>query len=80
MSDKRNIRLDPSWLGVLEDEFSQDYMNELREFLRNESQSGKTLYPPSPLIFSAFDSTPFNEVKVVVLGHPDHVQPELISP
>ena len=68
MIDKRNIQLDPSWLAVLGAEFEQPYMQNLRGFLRDQSQSGKTLYPPSKQIFNALDSTPMDKVKVVILG------------
>lgn len=63
-----NIQLDPSWLAVLEGEFQQPYMQQLKQFLVREKQAGKTLYPPGSLIFNALDSTPFDQVKVVILG------------
>ncbi|HPN18823.1 MAG TPA: uracil-DNA glycosylase, partial [Chitinophagales bacterium] len=44
------------------------YFKELRHFLATEKQSGKTIYPPGSLIFNAFNSTPFDKVKVVILG------------
>ena len=60
--------MEPSWLNALGSEFEQDYMQDLRAFLKQESQSGKKLYPPSGLIFNALDSTPLDKVKVVILG------------
>ena len=50
------------------DEFDKPYFKELRHFLATEKQSGKTIYPPGSLIFNAFNSTPFDKVKVVILG------------
>lgn len=56
-----------SWKKILEDEFNADYFIRLREFLVEEKKNHK-VYPPGPLIFSAFNNTPFNRVKVVILG------------
>ncbi len=66
--DKRQIKLEPSWLAHLESEFNQDYMQSLRDFLRKEKARGKQIFPPGELIFNALDSTPFDKVKVVILG------------
>jgi len=62
------IKLESSWLAVLQDEFSMDYMQALRVFLQQEKQKGKVIYPPSYQFFSALNLTPFNQVKVVILG------------
>jgi uracil-DNA glycosylase len=62
------IELEASWLAVLEDEFGKDYMLKLKAFLKEEKQAGKTIYPKSTDIFAAFTKTPFDEVKVVILG------------
>ncbi|MBE7637254.1 uracil-DNA glycosylase [Sneathiella sp. P13V-1] len=62
------IKLEKSWLSVLKGEFDKDYMKSLRQFLLDEKKSGKTVYPPSNEIFAAFDHTPFDRVKVVILG------------
>ncbi|MCX2781967.1 uracil-DNA glycosylase [Microbulbifer thermotolerans] len=68
MQVPENIKIHPSWYAVLRDEFQQPYMAELREFLRAEKAAGKVIYPPGPQIFNAFNSTPFEQVKVVILG------------
>ena len=68
MTETREIKLDPAWKLVLQDEFEQDYMQELRAFLQAEKQAGKRIYPPGSQIFNAFNFTPFTEVKVVILG------------
>ena len=65
---EKKIKLDDSWLKILGDEFEKPYMTELRQFLLMEKESGKTLFPPGCQIFYALDRTPFDKVKVVVLG------------
>ncbi|PIE43655.1 MAG: uracil-DNA glycosylase [Gammaproteobacteria bacterium] len=55
-------------MRVLGKEFDKDYMKTLRGFLATEKSQGKTIYPPGPCIFNAFNHTPFEEVKVVILG------------
>ena len=56
-----------SWLEALGDEFEKEYIAELREFLREEQRQYR-VYRPNSLIFNAFNTTPFDEVKVVILG------------
>jgi len=68
MTNARPIKLEPSWLERLQDEFAKPYMTELRGFLLERKKSGAIIYPPGPQIFNALDSTPFNSVKVVILG------------
>ena len=62
-----NPQIEESWKQVLLDEFDAPYFHALTEFLREEKKI-YTIYPPGPLIFSAFNHTPFNRVKVVILG------------
>ncbi|MGH1485901.1 MAG: uracil-DNA glycosylase [Cellvibrionaceae bacterium] len=62
------IKLDDSWLKYLGEEFEQSYMQELKQFLANEKGQGKVIFPKGSLIFNAFNSTPLNKVKVVILG------------
>ncbi len=62
------IKLHDSWKAQLKDEFDKPYMPELRRFLLAEKQKGKRIYPPGDVIFNALNSTPFNQVKVVILG------------
>ena len=64
----REVKLHPSWLKVMADEFDKSYMTTLREFLLEEKKRGKTIFPPGQQIFYALDRTPFEEVKVVILG------------
>jgi len=60
-------QLPEDWLEVIGDEFEKPYMNDLKRFLLEEKQR-HTVYPPGPLMFNAFQLTPFNQVRVVVLG------------
>ncbi len=66
MADRRP-QLPESWLAVLGDEFAKPYMAELRAFLLEEKKEAP-VFPPGPEIFAAFDHTPFDKVRVVVLG------------
>lgn len=67
--------LEPSWLHVLENEFEKSYMKALKSFLLEEKQKGFTVYPKNGDIFNAFNHTPFDKVKVVILGQdPYHGQ------
>jgi uracil-DNA glycosylase len=63
-----NPQLEASWKRVLADEFSHDYFRQLKNFLLEEKRRGAVVYPPGPLIFNAFNHTPFERVKVVILG------------
>jgi uracil-DNA glycosylase len=60
-------RIDPSWLAALGDTFEQPFMGELRAFLAEEKRT-HAVYPPGEEIFAAFEHTPFDRVRVVVLG------------
>lgn len=62
------IKLEASWLAVLQEEFQQPYMQQLREFLRAEKSAGKVIYPRGGEMFNAFDHTPLDQVRVVILG------------
>lgn len=63
-----SVQIEDSWKEALKDEFQQAYFEHIRKFLRQEKQRGKVIYPPGSLIFNAFNTTPFHEVKVVILG------------
>lgn len=60
--------LHPSWQMVLGQELEQPYMQQLKAFLQAEKQAGKEIFPPGPLIFNAFNHTPFDQVRVVIIG------------
>jgi uracil-DNA glycosylase len=63
-----DVQIDASWKEVLKNEFDKPYFLQIVTFLRTEKQAGKTIYPPGQLIFNAFNTTPFDKVKVVLLG------------
>jgi len=60
--------LDPSWMEVLKAEFGKDYMIKLKDFLQKEKAAGQVVYPRNSEIFNAFNTTHFDDVKVVILG------------
>jgi len=60
--------LEPGWLKVLDTEFEKKYMKDLKAFLLQEKEEGFTVYPKGTDIFNAFNITPFDKVKVVILG------------
>jgi uracil-DNA glycosylase len=60
--------IDESWKNILSDEFKAPYFGLLKSFLVSEKMKGKIVYPPGKKIFSAFNQTPFDQVKVVLLG------------
>lgn len=60
--------LTSGWKSLLKEEFSKDYFLDLSAFLAEEISEGKQIYPPRNLIFNAFNFTPLEEVKVVILG------------
>lgn len=62
------MKLEPSWKARVGDYFERPEMQHLSEFLRTELRAGKTIYPPPKRIFTALDTTPFDQVKVVILG------------
>ena len=68
MAEIPQIKLHPSWLAKLEDQFQLPYMVKLKQFLQAQKKAGKTIYPSGSNWFAAFDSTPFDKVKVVIIG------------
>lgn len=67
MSEDR-IKLDASWKAHVGTQFERPEMQALADFLRAEKRAGKVIYPPSANMFAALDTTPFDAVKVVILG------------
>ena len=66
--DPADVRIEPGWKAQLQSEFSKPYFAGIKQFLADEKARGKVVFPPGPLIFNAFDQTPFEKVKVVILG------------
>ena len=64
-----DVRMEESWRRVLADEFNRDYFRQLVTKVHEEyGDRGHRCYPPGPEIFAAFDQTPFDKVKVVIVG------------
>ena len=68
------VKIDPSWYAVLQPQFEAPYFAQLKDFLVGERQQ-YTCYPPGSKTFNAFDSTPFDRVKVVILGQDPYHEP-----
>ncbi len=69
------VKIEASWHEKLRDEFAKPYFSELSSFLEKEKKGGQHIYPQGSHIFNAFDSTPFQKVKVVIIGQdPYHGQ------
>lgn len=66
--DPASIRIEAGWKEQLKDEFSKPYFSQIKQFLNVEKNKGKVIFPPGPQIFNAFNQTPFEKVKVVILG------------
>jgi len=64
----QGVKLESGWMSVLGAQFDLPYMVELKAFLQKEKAQGKIIYPPGSLWFNAFNTTPFDKVKVVILG------------
>ncbi|MBS1737000.1 MAG: uracil-DNA glycosylase [Bacteroidetes bacterium] len=69
------VQIESSWKNVLKDEFEKSYFGQLTTFLKFEKAAGKIIYPPGSLIFNAFTQTPFDNVKVVILGQDPYHNP-----
>jgi len=70
-----NVNIEESWKEALSHEFAQPYFQSLVTVLKKEKQAGKQIYPPGSLIFNAFNTTPFDKVKVVILGQDPYHNP-----
>ena len=68
MCSERPIDLETGWKAHLTPEFKKEYMAALRDFLKGEIQRGKTIFPHGKDIFNAFNTTPFDRVKTVIIG------------
>ena len=68
MTDTDRINLEPSWKARVGDYLLRPEMRALSAFLRERASAGARIFPPARNIFAAFDATPFDRVKVVVLG------------
>lgn len=67
LMDQNPVKIEESWLSVLSAEFEKDYFRQLKVFLENEKKQAQ-IFPPGSRIFAAFNYTPFDKVKVVIIG------------
>ena len=63
-----DVKIEPSWKEVLKSEFNKPYFQQIVLHIKTEKSQGKIIYPPGSLIFNAFNKTPFDKVKVAILG------------
>lgn len=63
-----DVKIEPGWKEVLKDEFEKPYFQQIVLHIKTEKAQGKIIYPPGPQIFNAFNSTPLDRIKVVILG------------
>ncbi len=73
---QNQIKLEPHWKAALQEEIQKPYMRELRTFLMNELQAKKNIYPKPSEYFAAFNLTPLDTVKVVILGQDPYHGPD----
>jgi len=64
----KEVEIEEGWKKILKEEFEKEYFSEIKEFLVTEFKSEKIIYPPGKLIFNAFNLTPFDKLKVVIIG------------
>ena len=69
------FELELSWSHVLAEELKKPYIHSLAEFVESERAAGYQVYPPKELVFNAFKSTPYNKVKVVIVGQDPYHNP-----
>ena len=69
------VKIEESWKMILKDEFEKEYFKGLIHFIKTEKAAGKVIFPAGSLIFQAFEKTPFENVKVVILGQDPYHNP-----
>ncbi|MEX0635133.1 MAG: uracil-DNA glycosylase, partial [Ferruginibacter sp.] len=62
------VQIDASWKEILREEFTKPYFLQIVTFLHSEKASGKIIFPPGNLMFNAYNQTPFEKVRVVIIG------------
>lgn len=63
-----DFTIEPSWGNVLKNEYAKPYFIQLGQFVKEERNAGKAIFPPKNLVFNAFQKTPYDKVNVVILG------------
>lgn len=71
-----DVKIEDSWKSVLKEEFDKPYFRSITEHLKTEKAQGKIIYPPGQFIFNAFNSTPVDRVKVVIIGQDPYHGPK----
>jgi uracil-DNA glycosylase len=71
-----DVKIEASWKEVLAEEFKKPYFKQIAQHLKTEKEQGKIIYPPGSQIFHAFEATPFDKVKVVILGQDPYHGPK----
>jgi uracil-DNA glycosylase len=69
------VKIEESWYRVLREEFDKQYFSNIVSQLKSEKAAGKIIYPPGPLLFNAFEKTPFDNVKVIIIGQDPYHNP-----
>lgn len=69
------VKIEASWKAALQEEFSKAYFADIKGKLLEDRKAGKIIFPPGKLIFNAFDTTPFDDVKVVIIGQDPYHNP-----
>ncbi len=75
LPDTSNVKIEESWKQALAAEFIAPYFADIRKFLVETMKAGHRVYPPGSLIFNAFNKTPFDRVRVVILGQDPYHNP-----
>ncbi len=70
------VQIEQSWKKLLNKEFEEAYFKNIKKFLKDEKEAGKVFYPKGNLIFNAFNLTPFEKVKVVIIGQDPYHNPD----
>jgi uracil-DNA glycosylase len=70
-----DVKIEPGWKAILKNEFTRDSFQQVVTHIKTEKMSGKIIYPPGSLIFNAFNKTPFDKIKVVILGQDPYHNP-----
>jgi uracil-DNA glycosylase len=71
-----DVKIEASWKEVLAEEFKKPYFKQIAQHLKTEKEQGKIIYPPGSQIFHAFEATPFDKVKVVIIGQDPYHGPK----
>lgn len=69
-----DVKIEETWKSQLKHDFKKPYFKTLAQFVKNEYKTS-TIYPPAKLIFNAFNTTPFSDVKIVIVGQDPYHQP-----